>query len=131
MMKFIQVGHLNLKYDFEKILRFFLVSDSRRNHWEPLRVFKMLSMVQLMPRQIRIWQYALNQNNSGGECGIDAFFMQKRTFYFFFCLWSIPAWHFSCEKLTEGLWCIKPVFMDGNLYTFHVENWSKFFFLAL
>lgn len=36
-------------------IAFLLVCDCRRNHWEPLRVFKLLLMVQLMSKPIRIY----------------------------------------------------------------------------
>lgn len=99
---------------------FLPVCDCRRNHWEPLRVFKLLLMVQLMSKPIRIYDsvfwikiiLVLNVTQMYFTC-------KKELFFFFSCLRSITAWHFSCEKLIEGLmWCIKPLFIDGNLYTF-------------
>lgn len=54
-MRFIKVGHLNLKYDYEKVLPFYWFVIVEETTGNLLRVLKMLFMVQLMPKPIRIY----------------------------------------------------------------------------
>lgn len=75
MMKFIEVGPLNLKDDFEKTLPSYcclIVEESTGNLWEFLNAFH--GTINSQTTQ-NLLQHVLNQSNSGGECGIDVFFM--------------------------------------------------------